>query len=167
MKEYEKLNDIISCLKSGKERRGTSIVIDHTIFDDCISEFEEIKAILEKKETNFERLLNHLWSFRVEHDSDSVPIFELKFLISEDFGEIPYHPRNAFISWLKQPYQKPKIKLTQFEYDSLSCCDENKRKKRFNYFTMCMQLKHKGYYKGVYDVRMTIEEILNNCEIVA
>ena len=57
------------------------------------------------------------------------------------------------------------VKLTQFEYDSLSCCDENKRKKKFNCFTMCMQLKHKGYYKGVHDVTMTVEEIMNNCEI--
>ena len=67
--------------------------------------------------------------------------------------------------WLEEEYKEP-IKLTQFEYDSLSCCDENKRKKRFNYYTMCMQLKNKGYYKGVYDVKMTIEEILDNCEIV-
>ena len=69
----------------------------------------------------------------------------------------------AFIN--KEECTEP-IKLTQFEYDSLSCCDESKRKKRFNYYTMCMQLKNKGYYKGVYDVKMTIEEILDNCEIV-
>ena len=67
--------------------------------------------------------------------------------------------------WLEEECTEP-IVLTQFEYDSLSCCDENKRKKRFNYYTMCMQLKNKGYYKGVYDVKMTIEEILDNCEIV-
>ena len=67
--------------------------------------------------------------------------------------------------WLEEECTEP-IKLTQFEYDSLSCCDEKKRKKRFNYYTMCMQLKNKGYYKGVYDVKMTIEEILDNCEIV-
>ena len=67
--------------------------------------------------------------------------------------------------WLEEERTEP-IVLTQFEYDSLSCCAESKRKKRFNYYTMCMQLKNKGYYKGVYDEKMTIEEILDNCEIV-
>ena len=70
-----------------------------------------------------------------------------------------------FVNFMNEECTEP-IVLTQFEYDILSCCDESKRKKRFNYYTMCMQLKNKGYYKGVYDVKMTVEEILNNCEIV-
>lgn len=167
MQEYTEFNKLVSLLSDAKEdKRDFKMVYTFGYLNTFVKELEEIKSIIEKKETNFERLLNHLWSFRVEHDSDSVSIFKLEFAMSEDFGEIPYHPMNDFILWLKRPYQKPKIKLTQFEYDSLSCCDENKRKKRFSYFTMCKQLKNKGYYKGVYDVRMTIEEILNNCEIV-
>lgn len=166
MKEYEKLNDIISCLKSGKERRGTSIVIDHTIFDDCISEFEEIKAILEKKETNFERLLNHLWSFRVEHDSDSVSIFKLEFAMLEDFGEIPYHSMNDFILWLKRPYQKPKVKLTKLEYDLIEYCHESDDECNFNNWIYLNAMKEKGHFKGISNDGMTLEEILNNCEIV-
>ncbi len=123
-----------------------------------------VKGIEElQKPSNIEFLLDYMINLEIEHNYGEVPTMKIETTLPFDINVTSYE---SFKEMLKAPYQEPKIRLSQFEYDSLSCCDENKRKKKFSHFTMLKQMKHKGYYKGVYDVSMTVEEILNNCEVV-
>ena len=130
-------------------------------------EMIECKVDDGRKETNFEHLIEYIQDVQMDYNGiDTMQELTIKFYVPlEEPICLSSLSINSFKEWLKQPYQKPKIKLTQFEYDILSCCNEAKRKKKFNYFTMLKQMKYKGYYKGVHDVTMTVEEILNNCEI--
>lgn len=167
MQEYTEFNKLVSLLSDAKEdKRDFKMVYTFGYLNTFVKELEEIKSIIEKKETNFERLLNHLWSFIVEHDSDSVSIFKLEFAMLEDFGEIPNHSMNDFILWLKRPYQKPKVKLTKLEYDLIEYCHESDDECNFNNWIYLNAMKEKGHFKGISNDGMTLEEILNNCEIV-
>lgn len=65
------------------------------------------------------------------------------------------------MEWLKQPYKKPAIKLTKFEYDLLQSYPS---KYRFKTIPVLDRMKEKGYFKSV-DENATIEDILANCEI--
>lgn len=65
------------------------------------------------------------------------------------------------MEWLKQPYKKPAIKLTKFEYDLLQSYPS---KYRFKTIPVLDRMKEKGYFKGV-DEDATIEDILANSEI--
>ncbi len=69
------------------------------------------------------------------------------------------------IDWLNALYEepKPKIKLTQFEYDILTSYKAIQNK--FKGFKVLVALKKKGHFKDV-DVEMTLEYILSNCEVV-
>ncbi len=75
---------------------------------------------------------------------------------------------NLCVKTLLEKYKEP-IKLTRFEYDLLDYfsflgCGA----KRFEYYNITKYLFYtKGHFKGVYDTSMTLQEILDNCEIVA
>lgn len=70
--------------------------------------------------------------------------------------------RNA-LDYLLQEHKEP-IKLKQWEYDLLK-----EFKKDWNYAErqVFWNLNKKGYFKGVIDISMKIEDILKNCEIVS
>ena len=65
---------------------------------------------------------------------------------------------------LLNEHKEKKIKLTLLERRMLECTwpDDIYFSSRRN----LMYLKEKGHFKGVIDIDMTIEEIVNNCEIV-
>lgn len=69
------------------------------------------------------------------------------------------------MDWLKQPYEKPKYKITQFEYDLLSVYKDyktyNNIANQIHLFKMC----EKGYFRDV-DTKIPICEILDNCEVI-
>lgn len=67
--------------------------------------------------------------------------------------------------WLKQPYKKPKYKLTQCEYDMLDTIFENQA--RFSKVYLIDELKKKGYFKNIKcDSNVRVKDILANCEVV-
>ena len=64
--------------------------------------------------------------------------------------------------YLLEEYEEH-IELTQFEYDLLKAnpCDDMP----FLTFLMYMKLKEKGYFAGVKDTTMTLENILKNARV--
>lgn len=67
--------------------------------------------------------------------------------------------------WLKKPYQKPKYKLTQFEYDLLSVHKDYKTYNNIANQIHLFKMREKGYFKDV-DTNISIREILGNCEVI-
>lgn len=68
-------------------------------------------------------------------------------------------------TWLKQAYEKPKYKLTQFEYDLLSVHKDFKTYNKISNQIHLFKMHEKGYFKGI-DTNIPIREILDNCEVV-
>ena len=70
------------------------------------------------------------------------------------------------MNWLKQPRKAPAIKLTKFENDLLQSCSQvYSPEYQFKSITFFTEMKEKGYFKGV-DENATIEDILENCEVI-
>lgn len=75
--------------------------------------------------------------------------------------------RNA-IDYLLQEHKEP-IKLKQWEYDLIETCYkcssylETDTLKSYNFFE---SLKEKGHLRGIDDLKIRIEEILDNCEVI-
>lgn len=73
-----------------------------------------------------------------------------------------------FIDWLLEEHKEP-IKLKQWEYDLIEICHksnaylETDTLKSYIFFE---SLKEKGYFKGITDTSMKIEDILKNCEVI-
>lgn len=72
------------------------------------------------------------------------------------------------VDWLLEEYKEP-IKLKQWEYDLIEICYkcnsylETDTLKSYFFFE---SLKEKGYFKGITDTSMKIEDILENCEVI-
>ena len=67
--------------------------------------------------------------------------------------------------WLKQPYKKPKYKLTQCEYDMLDTIFE--KEARFSRMYLIGELKKKGYFENIKcDSNVRVKDILANCEVI-
>ena len=64
--------------------------------------------------------------------------------------------------WLKQPHIKQTYKITKFEKDLLQCYSSGHK---FEVFNSLIGMKKKGYFKDI-DFDLTIDEILNNCEVI-
>lgn len=108
---------------------------------------DEIKQIMKRK--NEETMILN------EVVGNAFNDFSLKYV-----NNYPYD-HFKFIDWLLEE-QKEKIKLKQWEYDLMCGLGHSKF---CNWYYLCY-MKEKGYFKGVTDTSMTIEEILNNCEVV-
>lgn len=67
--------------------------------------------------------------------------------------------------WLKQPHEKPKYKLTQFEYDLLSVHKDYKTYNNIANQIHLFKMREKGYFKDV-NTKIPICEILDNCEVI-
>lgn len=69
------------------------------------------------------------------------------------------------IDWLLAEHKYP-IKLKQWEKDLISVFDTNYSKQsEFWSFLSLKELKQKGHFKGITDISMTLQEILDNCEV--
>lgn len=68
------------------------------------------------------------------------------------------------IEWLLAEHKEP-IKLTKFEYDLLKCYQETKDDGEFEDHYILKEMQYKGHFQDV-DYNLTIEEILDNCEVV-
>lgn len=69
------------------------------------------------------------------------------------------------IKWLASPYEKPKYKLTQFEYDLLSVHKDYKTYNNIANQIHLFKMREKGYFKDI-DTNISIREILGNCEVI-
>ena len=69
-----------------------------------------------------------------------------------------------FIDWLLEEHKEP-IKLTKFEYDLLKCYQETKDNGEFVGHYILKEMQYKGHFQDV-DYNLTIEEILDNCEVI-
>lgn len=67
--------------------------------------------------------------------------------------------------WLKSPYEKKKYKLSQFEYDLLNAYKVSGILNSIRNYSALFELYEKGYFKDV-DLKATIVEILDNCEVI-
>lgn len=67
--------------------------------------------------------------------------------------------------WLLEEYKEP-IKLKQWEYDLIKIHTEPLHACFCNFGTL-VKLYNKGYFKGIKDVSMKVEDILNNHIIVS
>ena len=82
-----------------------------------------------------------------------------------DFLTIQKDCREIAKEWLKQPYKKPKYKLTQCEYDMLDTIFE--KEARFSRMYLIGELKKKGYFENIKcDSNVRVKDILANCEVV-
>lgn len=66
------------------------------------------------------------------------------------------------VDWLLEEYKEP-IKLKQWEYDLI---EHYAVIKRFDGVDMLIVMRSKGHFKGVKDTSMSIQYILNNCEVI-
>lgn len=66
------------------------------------------------------------------------------------------------VDWLSEEYKEP-IKLKQWEYDLMWGLEEGSK---FHDWGSLCYMKRKGYFKGVKDTSMSIQYILNNCEVI-
>lgn len=68
------------------------------------------------------------------------------------------------VEWMLAEHKEP-IKLKKWEYDLLKCYQETKDDGEFVDHYILKELRYKGHFQGV-DYNLTIEEILENCEVV-
>lgn len=73
--------------------------------------------------------------------------------------------REMVKEWLNKPHEKPKYKLTQFEYDLLSVHKDYKTYNNIANQIHLFKMREKGYFKNI-DINIPIREILDNCEVV-
>lgn len=70
------------------------------------------------------------------------------------------------INWLLEEH-KEQIKLKQWEYDLIIKVTESINQiGSFESYTILYKMKRMGYFQGVTNIKMTVEEILTNCEVV-
>lgn len=67
--------------------------------------------------------------------------------------------------WLKSPCEKQKYKLSRFEYDLLNAYKVTGILNSIRNYSALFELYEKGYFKDV-DLKATIVEILDNCEVI-
>ena len=67
------------------------------------------------------------------------------------------------IDWLLEEHKEP-IKLTKFEYDLLMSYIN--KGYSFKNYSELKEMRNKGYFKGITDTSMELNEILENCEVI-
>lgn len=68
------------------------------------------------------------------------------------------------LDWLLEEHKEP-IKLKKWEYDLLFFYSCNSLAK-FKDSSILSKMKEKGHFKGITDTSMTLQDILDNCEVV-
>lgn len=129
--------------------------------------FEEKQEI--KQETNYEHYKDEIiegWMLDL-----ALVDGKLKRCSRTDCNECEFNPgpnkgcNQRFIEWVKKPYEKPKYKLTKFEYDLLSAHKDFKTYNNIANQIHLFKMREKGYFKDI-DTNISIREILDNCEVI-
>ena len=142
---------------------------------------DELKAIVcqakelgwiepeQKQETNYEHYKDEIidgWMLDL-----ALVDGKLKRCSRTDCNECEFNPgankgcKQRLIEWVKKPYEKPKYKLTQFEYDLLSVHKDYKTYNNIANQIHLFKMREKGYFKDI-DTNIPIREILDNCKVV-
>ena len=116
--------------------------------------------------TNFEKYVGKIKEEMIEYGDFFCTVASIKNknnLCDDDCSTC----RMSCLDWLKEEYKEP-FKLTKWEYDlilncALTCGYYNISIKNF---WIIIGMKRKGYFKGINDLDITIEEIKNNHIIV-
>lgn len=139
-------------------------------FDDNLNLLRELvnEHFEEKQETNLEHYKDEI----LECCLDSLAVVKGRPKLCYktncndcDFKIIQNGCHKKVMDWLKQTYQKPTYKLTQFEYDLLSVYKDFKAYNQIANQTHLFKMREKGYFKDV-DTNIPICEILGNCEVI-
>lgn len=123
----------------------------------------------EKQETNYEHYKDEIiegWMLDL-----ALVDGKLKQCSRVDCNECEFNPGvnkgciQRLIEWVKMPYEKPKYKLSQFEYDLIKTFDRCKECCLLNEIECLKKLIEKGYFKGI-DPFTKVHEIIDNCEVI-
>lgn len=130
-----------------------------------VYEYVEDMPITEPKETNLEHYYNEIVELTISNNSDGhhalgLAIKKVYVKYTNKFGV----NLNDMLKWYSSPYEKPKYKLTQFEYDLLRTNDMSHDRKVGSFATY-VNMKEVGYFKDI-DFNLTIKDVLENCEVV-
>ena len=148
-----------------KQLNFISLNIDVDEFKAIQQQMKELGWLEEEKktETNFEHFFEYLSTKRMSdfalidgRVTQCVGARCSKCKFNDDCIEGKF-------TWLKQPYEKPTYKLTQFEYDLLQI--KAIEAITFKNMVFLTEMKEKGYFKGI-DENAKIEDILESCEVI-
>lgn len=162
--EKEKLLDYIAeqinCVELGEDYLAGE---NHAYKN--VREYVECMPITEPKETNLEHYYNEIVELTISNNSDGhhalgLAIKKVYVKYTNKFGV----NLNDMLKWYSSPYEKPKYKLTQFEYDLLRTNDMSHDRKVGSFATY-VNIKKVGYFKDI-DFDLTIKDVLENCEVV-
>lgn len=120
---------------------------------------------------HYKREISDRWMGYVKHRGQEKYSEYLGLAITdvfkEDLKRLGFDKASPSVSevmyWLVREYEEP-IKLKQWEKDLLDCAF-NKRLD-FKDYSDLLEMKHRGYFKGVTNTDMKLSEILENCEVV-
>lgn len=76
--------------------------------------------------------------------------------------DCPLNKVGDLIDLLLKEHKEP-IKLERWEYDTIKY---HGKLSKFNDICFLMAMRNKGYFKGITDTSMKIEDILKNCEVI-
>lgn len=102
---------------------------------------------------------NKVWT----KTSDLKGQFGINLVIALRDDDFKKYSEKGF-GWLLEEHKEP-IKLKKWEYDLIrtnDCSHEN----LFYTFATYRNMKRVGHFSGIKDTSMTLEEILNNCEVI-
>ena len=166
------------CIKNKQFRKAKGVF-------DCVNiSIPELKAIQKqckelgwledekqeiKQETNLERYFDDIGIFGI----NSFAVTNGKPMRCKDvhcdkcdFGGPCGRCGEERLIWLTSPCKKPAYKLTKFENDLLqSYLKGHLSGRKFKSILVLNGMKEKGYFKGI-DRDATIEDILDNCEVI-
>lgn len=118
-----------------------------------------------KEETNFEHFFEYLSTKRM---SDFALIDgRITQCLGTGCSECDFNGDciEGKFKWLKQPYEKPKYKLTKFEFDLIQTYRDCHESCKISEFKQLIELKDKGYFKCI-DHDTKIQDVLKNCEVI-
>lgn len=141
-----------------------ALSIDFALFDAIQTQMKELGWFEEeqKQETNLEHYFEYLSKINM---SDFALIDgRVTQCLGTGCSECDFNCDciEGKFRWLKQPYEKPKYKLTKFEKELLECYSDVYS---FEVFNSLNGMKEKGYFKDI-DTKIPICEILDNCEVI-
>lgn len=119
----------------------------------------------EKQETNFE----HYFEFLSKRKMMDYALVDGRVVqcLGTPCGECDFNGDciERKFKWLKQPYEKPKYELSQFEFDLIKTFDCCKECCLLNEIECIKKLREKGYFNGI-DSFTKVHEIIDNCEVI-
>lgn len=129
-----------------------------------IQQINELGWFGEKQETNLEHYFEDLLNVEVSYGFKDGKI---RHCYTMDCDGCVFNQGNCNkerFMWLASPYEKPRCRLSRFEFDLLDIYKKCGMQKCITNYSTLLELNEKGYFKEV-DLEAPIGEILENCEI--